>query len=182
MTIDYSYYYSNKSKSIPFEKIDWILPTDDFPKKPKLPIFEPSQPNGTMFYPSDDQNAKLAYYLPVQRPNHIQTEPKLFKSLQKFIGTVLQIQGDQILVQLQDKTHDKPDMEATLSIEEIPQEDRALLKPGAIFYWHIGYRIPLKGGQERVSIIRFKRVPLMTPERIEPAKTEAQKLKVALGW
>jgi hypothetical protein len=47
---------------------------------------------------------------------------------------------------------------AEIFVEDVSAEDRDLIAPGKLFYWHIGYRSYRSGDQERVSSIKFKRV------------------------
>jgi hypothetical protein len=47
---------------------------------------------------------------------------------------------------------------AEIFTQDVSPQDRHLLEPGNLFYWHIGYRSYRYGDHERVSTIRFKRV------------------------
>lgn len=60
---------------------------------------------------------------------------------------------------LHDLTHEAPEHEATLPVEEVSLDDRRLLKPGAVFYWIIGYKRHRSGQQERGSAVRIRRLP-----------------------
>jgi len=55
-----------------------------------------------------------------------------------------------------DRTH--PLEEAEIDVEEVHPTDLALLRPGAVFYWHIA-RITKGGTRQHVSQIKFRRLP-----------------------
>lgn len=56
------------------------------------------------------------------------------------------------------------ELEAEFSIEDLEPDDRSLLRPGAIFYWHLGYQ---QQPRRRVSEIRFRRVRAEIPAGAE---------------
>ena len=121
------------------------------------------------------------------QPKHIislKTEPRqsAFISLQKWEGVVLEVLSDSFLTRLVDLTRTGPDEEAEFPLDEISEEDRPLIRPGAIFYWNIGYHNSYSGQRTRTSIIRFRRLPAWTREEIEAAKQEAERLGQSIGW
>ena len=61
-----------------------------------------------------------------------------------------------------------------LSRDEIDNNDQNLIQPGALFYWYIGYRQGIKYSKERISIIRFRRLPQWTKREIEEADKLAE--------
>jgi hypothetical protein len=103
-------------------------------------------------------------------------------SLQQWEGYVLQILKDSIWVRLVDLTHRGPDEETEIPFEEIEQEDRKLIRPGAVFYWNIGYLDLYSGQRLRVSIIRFQRLPAWRKEEINGARKEAERLQSIIKW
>jgi hypothetical protein len=121
------------------------------------------------------------------QPKHIislKTEPRqsAFVSLQKWEGVVLEVLSDSFLTRLVDLTRTGPDEEAEFPLDEVSEEDRPLIRPGAIFYWNIGYHNSYSGQRTRTSIIRFRRLPAWTREEIEAAKREAERLGKSIGW
>ncbi len=46
---------------------------------------------------------------------------------------------------------DNPDEEAEFELEEVPEGDRPLVRPGSTFYWTIGMERTPAGSQKRVS-------------------------------
>jgi|RhiMetdeSRZDD1v2_1073273.scaffolds.fasta_scaffold21955_4 hypothetical protein len=121
------------------------------------------------------------------QPKHIislKTEPRqsAFLSLQKWEGVVLEVLSDSFLTRLVDLTRTGSDEEAALPLDEVSEEDRPLIRPGAIFYWNIGYHTSYSGQRTRTSIIRFRRLPTWTREEIEAARREAERLGKSIGW
>lgn len=105
-----------------------------------------------------------------------------FISLQKWEGVVIEVMKDYFLAKLNDLTIKGPDEEAEFPIEEISEEDRKLIKPGAVFYWNIGYHDSHRGQRTRVSIMRFRRLPAWRKEEIEASKHEARCIKETIEW
>ena len=121
------------------------------------------------------------------QPRHIiflKTKPRqsAFVSLQKWEGVVLEVQDDAFLARLVDLTHPGPDEEAEFPLDEISEEDRPLVRPGAIFYWNIGYHDSSGGQRKRDTMIRFRRLPAWRREEIEAARQEAERLRASIGW
>lgn len=122
------------------------------------------------------------YNEPVLVPKHCYVEVPRFVSLQKWECIVLDILDDAFTARLIDLTNKETDEEAEFSIEEIPEADLFLLKPGAVFYWNIGYEDSLSGQRTRSSTLRFRRLPVWRSEELAAAKQEAKKLGDALNW
>lgn len=103
-------------------------------------------------------------------------------SLQKWQGYVLKVTDNFLLVRLVDLSKNGGDEEAEIPIEEISDDDKDLIRPGAIFYWSIGYLDSYSGQRSRVSVIRFQRLPSWSKEEIDAAKREAEHLQEAITW
>lgn len=103
-------------------------------------------------------------------------------SLQAWEGMVLQVLEDSFIARLVDRTSNGPDEEAEFPLEEVSDADRFLIEPGAVFYWHIGYRISESGQRTRASDIRFRRLPVWSSEDLKKAKQEAQQISDLLDW
>jgi|RhiMetdeSRZDD1v2_1073273.scaffolds.fasta_scaffold37399_4 hypothetical protein len=115
---------------------------------------------------------------------HFKTKPQqsFFTSLQAWEGIVTQVMDNAFLARLIDLTHTGVDEEAEFPIDEISEEDKALITPGAIFYWDIGYHTSYSGQRTRKSLIRFRRLPAWTQKEIEAAQREAERIGKAFGW
>ncbi|MGB7911289.1 MAG: hypothetical protein WCF59_03595 [Desulfobaccales bacterium] len=103
-------------------------------------------------------------------------------SLQKWQGYVLKVLDNSLWVRLIDLTQDGPDEEAEISLKEISQDDFELIKPGAIFYWNIGYFDFYSGQRIRSSVIRFQRMPAWSDEEIDAAREQAERLQNSIHW
>lgn len=97
-----------------------------------------------------------------------------FDVLQKFEGTVQSVAGDSFVARLVDKTNGSPEEEAEIPLAETMPGDRELVKPGAVFYWVIGYRREDHGQVSRSSMIRFQRLPSWSPAEVARAKKAAE--------
>lgn len=122
-----------------------------------------------------------ALYVPIVRPPRF---PRLDQSvaLQKWEGRVNAVGEGHFEATLADLTGDGPAEEAAFDLDEVSPQDRALVKPGAVFYWSVGYRDAVKGQRTRESIIRFRRLPRWSlPDRVE-ADERAARWTESLGW
>lgn len=94
---------------------------------------------------------------------------------QRWSGVVLSLNQQELKVRLEDLTNtENPDELVTLSIDEIDKKDQGLIKPGAQFYWYIGYKQGLRYSKERFSIIRFRRLPHWTDREIKESEKLAK--------
>jgi hypothetical protein len=122
------------------------------------------------------------YAAPVLVPKQVYSEVPRFISLQKWEGSVLEIGEESFTARLIDLTQEGVDEEAEFSKEEVAESDLPLFKPGAIFYWNIGYEDSLTGQRTRVSMMRFRRLPVWSKEELRAAKREAIRLRESIGW
>jgi len=129
-------------------------------------------------------NIAVARFLdePVVEPEKIYPTEARYRLLQKWEGIVLDVQEESFTARLVDQNNEGPDEEAEFSLEEVTLEDISLLQPGAVFYWNIGFSDKLSGQRERVSIIRFRRLPVWSSSELELAKLEAARLGDKIAW
>lgn len=102
-----------------------------------------------------------------------------FKLLQMWEGKVVSVdeRNHEFTAIVTDKTSKStPDEMLTMSIEEVPPTDLALLSAGAIFYWSIGYADYPGRPRSRESRIRFRRLPKWQQFEIDKAKHRGKKL------
>ena len=86
-----------------------------------------------------------------------------------------------MVARLIDLSEKESEGEAEFALDEIHSDDLPLVKPGAIFYWTIGYLD--KGGQRiRASIIRFRRLPRWRTEELDAAKKDAEYTQKLFKW
>lgn len=94
-----------------------------------------------------------------------------FQILQQWEGTVVQSSEDTFVALLIDKTGAKPDEEEVeIELNELSADDKSLVKPGASFYWSIGYEDAPGVPRQRVSRIRFRRLPGWTRREVDRAE------------
>jgi len=106
-----------------------------------------------------------------------------FEVLQKWEGAVISVGTDSFVARLRDLSfYSEEDEEAEFPIEEISQADIALLAPGAVFYWCVGYWDTVIGQRRRASEIRFRRLPTWSKMQLEKARKEAEELSELLAW
>jgi hypothetical protein len=92
--------------------------------------------------------------LRVSRP----VPPPALRILQQFEGTVSAVTGEDFVAVLRDRTDpNRPEEEATFSLDEAGPDDLQLIEPGAVFYLTIAYEN--RPYRRRTSEIRFRRMP-----------------------
>lgn len=94
---------------------------------------------------------------------------------QRWNGTVIDCSDQELTARLEDLTNPQnPDEIVVLSTEEIENRDQPLIKTGAMFLWHIGYRYGPKYPRERFSKISFRRLAKWTEGEIQDAEKQAK--------
>ena len=89
---------------------------------------------------------------------------------------MIEVGPDTFLARLTRIVGEGPDQEAEIYLNEVEEEDHALIEPGAVFYWSIGY-LDRPSGRIRASVVRFRRLPAWTRRQLEAARAEAAKLR-----
>jgi len=115
----------------------------------------------------------------VEKPSPIQDR---FILLQKWEGTIIEVCRDSFIARLVDLTERGADEEAEFDVDEVSVADRPLIEAGSVFYWSIGYTDTAGGQRRRMSIIRFRRLPMWTLKELEEAKNKAAKIREILEW
>jgi hypothetical protein len=105
-----------------------------------------------------------------------------FTSLQKWEGVVVNVHDNSFEARLIDLTANTPEETAEIPLEEVSEDDFSLIEEGAVFYWNIGYRKMISGQRERVTFIRFRRLPLWQKGEVDAARQKADKLQELFGW
>lgn len=106
-----------------------------------------------------------------------------FARLQEWEGYVQSVSNNEFTASLFDITNkrDIEDEEADFSIDDLTEDDKKLLKPGAVFRWLIGYR-SIGGTKERSSKIVFRRLPQWTDSDFEAAEKKADFFARKTKW
>ena len=93
------------------------------------------------------------------------TSPALVAQ-QEWEGTVLSVSSDALIARLLDVTAGATfeEEEATISRDELSDDDQAKATPGSVFRWVVGYEKTASGTRRRVSQIVFRDLPRVTAE------------------
>jgi hypothetical protein len=153
----------------------------------------PVMPNGYVCCPKEDQES-LAEFSSGQEQTKANTaegpsatkaatrseaavqSPERFSVIQKWEGKVLEVEDDMFLAELTAIKGEEDQLVAEIYLEEVDESDLPLLKPGAIFYWSIGY-YKRPSGTIRASLIRFRRLLPCNQRQLQKAREEAAKLQ-----
>ncbi len=106
-----------------------------------------------------------------------------FAPLQEWEGYVQSVSDNEFTASLFDITNKREteDEEADFSIDDLTEDDKKLLKPGAVFRWLIGYR-NIGGTKERSSKIVFRRLPQWTDSDFDAAEKKADFFARKTKW
>jgi hypothetical protein len=108
-----------------------------------------------------------------------------FEVLQEWEGTVLERTDSLLRVRLIDKSSENDghirEQSAEIPLAEIDEDDLAMVEPGAVFYWSIGYRIE-SGTRRRESALQFRRVPHLLDRDLKSAEDVAKDRIRRFGW
>lgn len=97
--------------------------------------------------------------------------------LQKWEGVVDEVRDRTFVARLIPIIGQPGDLEAEIYFDEVSIDDRPLVKPGAFFYWSVGYKDGPAGQRSRESLVRFRRLPRWTLVEINAAQERANKYR-----
>lgn len=117
---------------------------------------------------SSDSVASPSLTLP-----EVRRSQEVFEAIQRWEGYVVALHHDTCVVRLVDLDRKLPESEAELHMSEVDPADHGLVRPGAVFYWHIGY-LHRRSGILGASSIRFRRMPVWSLGEYERAKVRAE--------
>jgi len=157
-----------------------LIYIDDFLPPDRHNVVNHNAESETIYSPPDDSSKQIN--APVVFPRTPPLIQEHFIPLQKWEGVVDQVKSDYFIARLVDQTGTTPDELAEFMLDEVSKGDRTLVKPGAIFYWNIGYEESLGGQRKRSSIIRFRRLPAWSAHELEAAKHDADRTRDILNW
>jgi hypothetical protein len=144
---------------------------------PTLPVDDDDLPS----VPMRGQNAALRRV--VEPAVWAPPEPTrdVFVPLQRWEGVVLEAHGESFTARLTDLSADGPIEEVELQRADVADDDWALIQPGAVFYWSIGYMDSASGQRSRVSTLRFRRLPVWSSEELEASERRASEIAEVLA-
>lgn len=109
-------------------------------------------------------------------------QERSFQLLQSWEGRVDEVQEGEMVATIRDKTNpSNPEEGVVISLGEVSEEDQKLVRPGAVFYWSIGYEGSPGFPRRRISQIRFRRLPGWTKREIKNAEKKAEEFSGLFG-
>lgn len=143
--------------------------------------YEDRQSNTLVALQDEACGANQVFPLPL--PKEARRRPSLVQ-LQEWEGYVLDVSETGFTARLVDLTRQEttPSEEADFDVEEVSDNDRDLLREGAVFRWTIGYETAPGGTKKRVSQLFFRRLPKWTKNEIAQADARAQDLLAGIRW
>ena len=85
------------------------------------------------------------------------------------------IQAQTMQVYLHSKLSQTPDHAGEIGLEWVTDQDKDLIKPGAVFYWTL-YKETRRGSIRNSQELRFRRLPSWSKTQLERIQAEASKL------
>ncbi|MFO1349355.1 MAG: hypothetical protein U1F68_01185 [Gammaproteobacteria bacterium] len=132
------------------------------PISPKDTIVNPISPKDTIVTVRPQPRVILRSVSPLPEGN--------FTIRQSWEGRIISVDENDFTAIISDRTnYNNPDEEVVIEREELSKDDHELLKPGAVFYWSIGYKDAPGEPRQRVSQIRFRRLPAWSQREIDQA-------------
>jgi len=167
--------------------VDTLLEGRNF--TPARPLISGANPTGANAFTSDTEvivgsspkREKADVTFVITPPAQSAPFVRGFVQEQLFEGTVIAVNSDEgtFTARLADLTSGGPDEEGEFALNEL-NGDEYLAVPGAFFTWAVG--LQTRGTtKQRVSDIRFRRLPAFTPLAIQKAISEAVQLAEALA-
>jgi hypothetical protein len=96
-----------------------------------------------------------------------------------WLGSVDQVEAESLVAHLVDLEHGRPEEVAEFDLAEIAEDDRALVRAGATFFWSITRVRTESGRVEQRSELRFRRLlPPSEQERASGKEWAAAALKL----
>jgi hypothetical protein len=148
--------------------------------RPRAPRFLPGAMQIEDRTAADQQvpKGRSGEYDKVAFPTRIVVPPgAILKSRQRWDGIILECNRNRFVARITDRTDpSNPEEIATFETDEISDDDRPLIKPGAAFYWTIGREKTPAGQIRNIAIINFRRTPRWKKESFKRASGRARKL------
>jgi hypothetical protein len=103
-------------------------------------------------------------------------------TLQRWEGRVDEAADDHFVATLTDLTMAGQEEVAEFDLAEVSAQDRALVVPGAVFYWSVGWRDAVSGQRTRESLLRFRRLPRWTVTARRRTEERANEWQREFAW
>ena len=102
--------------------------------------------------------------------------PRIFNAIKSWEGFVIDIYQGYFAARITDLNEKEQDEDVEILLKDVSEDDKKLVVPGAIFYWHVGYENE-RGTVKRSSIIRFRRMPRWSSSDFRKARELEAKIK-----
>ena len=169
-TLTPAFDFNNTRNELPESLVQKKLPVDDSFDSSGITLLDKSK-TGPVF---DRPIRPLKHAIvPVFKPL-----PGTFKLLQLWEGRVIEVGEKEFTSVISDRTNPEfPEEQVTIDFEEVTEDDIPLVKPGAVFYWSIGYSDKPGSPRVRESRIRFRRLPPWTQKEFDRVQKTAKNLE-----
>ena len=104
---------------------------------------------------------------------------RTFKASESWEGYVINTFKYFFTARITDINEEEPDEDIEILYKDISSDEKKLIKPGAVFDWHVGNEND-RGTVRRISVIRFRRLPRWTKSDLEKASNIKEKIKALL--
>ena len=103
--------------------------------------------------------------------------------IQEWVGYVTEIRKKSFVARVLDRTAGArlPRETAWIPLTEVSRRDAGRMRPGSVFYRVIGYRRDTSGTKQRVSVIVFRDLSVMTAAKPRSARRWARRIRRAFA-
>lgn len=107
-----------------------------------------------------------------------------FEPLQEWEGYVVSGDQSEFVARLVDitSTRQVETEQATFSMDDVSNDERHLVQPGAVFRWSLGYERRVSGTRCKVSSLVFRRLPIWSKSEIDASRSKASELIKSINW
>lgn len=122
--------------------------------------------------------------MPAPRPQLPKLEPLTFQRLEQRDGVVLHVNETEgvFRARLVDPLGEEPDQEVEIDLQQVSLTDLALVAPGALFFWAIGYVTRRTGRRNLVLALDFRRLPRLRRDVEERAERAGERCVEDMNW
>jgi hypothetical protein len=96
--------------------------------------------------------------------------------LQEWEGVVEWVDGDRFGARLTDITEPGENEVTDFTLDEVSDDDVELVLPGGVFYWTIARETGRLGQRRHVSMLRFRRLPVVRAARRLDIRNKAERI------
>lgn len=124
-------------------------------------------------------NGRVRVVLPVKEVKPVVDES--LEPIQEWEGVVDWVEGDRFGARLSDITEAGEVEYTDFTLDEISEDDLDLVVPGGVFYWTVARETGRLGQRRHVSMLRFRRLPIVRAARRLDVRQEADRIADELG-